>query len=160
MERFELPRRYRTVIVPSSSFQLLFDEHEAIEAMRAFVAHLAPGGTLAMPFIRLERAYEEEWTREATLPDGTLVRRTSRATFDPAAGFEDTDERWDVIVAGEVVRSERKVRSPATRAWPIPAIADLYAGAGLVEVTWYSNFTRDPMRDDDEVTTVVARRPD
>ena len=131
MQRFDLPRCYRTVIVPSSSFQLLFDERDAIDAIRAFVAHLVPGGTLAMPFIRLERAYQEDWTREATLPDGTLVRRTSRATFDPATGFEDTDERWDVIVDGEVVRSERKVRSPATRAWPVPAIADLYAGAGL-----------------------------
>ena len=159
MQTFSLPRRYRTVIVPSSSFQLLLDEADAIEAVGRFVAHLAPGGTLGMPFIRLERAYDERWTAEATLSDGVLVRRTSRATFDPASGFEDTDDRWDVIRDGEIVRSERKVRSPATRAWSRPAIAQLYADAGLVDVTWYSGFTREPMRDDDEVTTVVGRRP-
>jgi SAM-dependent methyltransferase len=160
MQRFDLARRYRTVIVPSSSFQLLVDQADAIDAMRRFVAHLEPGGTLAMPFIRLERAYDERWTAEAPLSDGVTVRRTARATFDPASGFEDTDDRWDVIRDGEIVRSERKVRSPATRAWSIPAIAQLYADAGLVDVTWYSGFTREPMRDDDEVTTVVGRRPD
>ncbi len=160
MQAFELPRRYRTIIVPSSSFQLLFDDADATEAMRRFVARLTPGGTLAMPFIRLERPSDQRWTDEATLPDGMLVRRTSRATFDQASGFEDTDERWDVIRDGEIVRSERKVRSPATRAWSLRAIADLYADAGLVDVTWYSGFTRDPMREDDEVTTVVGRSPD
>lgn len=160
MQTFELDRRYRTVIVPSSSFQLLLDEADATEAMRRFVRHLSPGGMLAMPFIRLERAYDEHWTTEATLPDGTLVRRMARATFDPTTGFENTDERWDILRDGEVVRSERKVRSPATRAWSIASIADLYAGAGLEDVAWYSGFTRAPMRDDDEVTTVVARRPD
>jgi SAM-dependent methyltransferase len=160
MQTFELPRRYRTLIVPSSSFQLLLDEADATEAMRRFVVHLAPGGSLAMPFIRLERAYDEHSTTEATLPDGTLVRRTSRATFDPTTGFEETDDRWDVLRDGEVLRSERQVRSPATRAWSIAAIADLYAVAGLIEVTWYSGFTREPMRDDDEITTVIGRRPD
>jgi SAM-dependent methyltransferase len=160
MQTLELARQYRTVIVPSSSFQLLVDRADAIEAMHRFVAHLEPGGTLAMPFIRLERAYDERWTAEASLSDGVTVRRTARATFDPASGFEDTDDRWDVIRDGEIVRSERKVRSPATRAWSIPAIAQLYADAGLVDVTWYSGFTREPMRHDDEVTTVVGRRPD
>jgi SAM-dependent methyltransferase len=159
MQRFALPRRYRTVIVPSSSFQLLLGADEAVGATGRFVQHLLPGGTLAMPFIRLESAYDERWTAEASLPDGTLVRRTARATFDPATGFEDTDDRWDVIRDGEIVRSERKVRSPATRAWSLAEIAELYARAGLVEVNWYSGFTRQPMRDDDEVTTVVGRLP-
>lgn len=158
MQMFELPRRYRTVIVPSSSFQLLLDSSDATDAMRHFVAHLAPGGVLAMPFIRLERTYDQRWTDEARLSDDTLVRRTSHATFDPASGFEDTDDRWDVIRDGDVVRSERKVRSPATRAWSLQAIAQLYADAGLVDVSWYSGFTRQPMHDDDEVTTVVGRR--
>jgi SAM-dependent methyltransferase len=159
MQSFRLPRAYATIIVPSSSFQLVLDEHDAVAAVGTFVAHLGPSGTLAMPFIRLEQAYDEHWTKEATLADGTLVRRTSRAAFDPATGFEDTDERWDVIRDGAVVRTERKVRAPATRAWSVAAITGLYAGAGLVALTWYSGFTRNPMRADDEVTTVVGRRP-
>src|SRR5574337_474732 len=51
MESLDLPRRYRTVIVPSSSFQLLTDESRAKQAMERFRAHLLPGGALAMPFM-------------------------------------------------------------------------------------------------------------
>ena len=123
------------------------------------MAHLEPGGTLAMPFIRFERAYDERWTAEAPLSDGVTVRRTSRARFDPASGFEETDERWDVIRDGEVVRSERKVRSPATRAWSIAAIAQLYADAGW-STSSGGRDSPESRRADDEVTTVVGRRPD
>lgn len=158
METMTLPRRYRTILVPSSSFQLLFSDEQAAAAMARFVAHLHPGGTLAMPFIRFPGPADATWTHEATLTDGSVVRRTSRAWFDPAVGFEQTDERWDVFRNGVLLRSERKIRSPATRAWSDAAIAALYAAAGLVEMEWWSGFTREPARAEDEVVTVVARR--
>jgi SAM-dependent methyltransferase len=159
MEMMALPRSYRTILVPSSSFQLLFSDEQALAAMARFVTHLEPGGTLAMPFIRFPGPADETWTRETTLADGSLVRRTSRAWFDPTVGFEQTDERWDVLRDGVVVRSERKVRSPATRAWSDAAIAALYETAGFVDVEWWSEFSRDPATPTDEVVTVVGRRP-
>src|SRR5215210_49040 len=36
MERLDLPRTYRTIIVPSSSFLLIIDLEDAAEAMRRF----------------------------------------------------------------------------------------------------------------------------
>ena len=36
MERLDLPRRYRTIIVPSSSTQLVLDPADAAEAVRRF----------------------------------------------------------------------------------------------------------------------------
>src|SRR5438270_8064320 len=51
MEDLQLLRAYRTIIVPSSSFQLVTDRAAAAEAMRRFVQHLAPGGSLVMPFM-------------------------------------------------------------------------------------------------------------
>ncbi len=51
MQALELPRRYRTIIVPSSSFQLLTDSDDAREALRRFHDHLEPGGWLAMSFM-------------------------------------------------------------------------------------------------------------
>lgn len=50
MESLDLPRRYRTILVPSSSFQLVTEPEDAAEAMRRFHAHLEPGGTLVMSF--------------------------------------------------------------------------------------------------------------
>jgi SAM-dependent methyltransferase len=159
METLALPRTYRTILVPSSSFQLLFSDHQAAAAMTAFFKHLRPGGTLAMPFIRFPGPADETWTREATLSDGSVVRRTSRAWYDPADGFERTDERWDVLRDGVVVRSERKVRAPATRAWSDEAMATLFASAGFVDVESWANFTREPATPADEIVTIVGRRP-
>ena len=51
MERLELPRSYRTVLVPSSSFQLLTQRERAESAMGGFAAQLEPGGRLVMPFM-------------------------------------------------------------------------------------------------------------
>ena len=49
MQELDLPRTYRTIMVPSSSFQLLTDAQDAQEAMRRFFRHLEPGGILVMP---------------------------------------------------------------------------------------------------------------
>ena len=56
METLDLPRRYRSILVPSSTFQLLTDAEQARNAMRHFFDHLLPGGALAMPFMVLWRA--------------------------------------------------------------------------------------------------------
>lgn len=160
METMALPRRYRTILVPSSSFQLLLSDEAADQAMARFAAHLEPGGTLAMPFITFpDVATDDTWVREVPLPDGTTVRRTSSARYDPVEGFEHTDETWDILRSGAIVLTERKVRSPATRAWSAASIESLVARAGLVDVTWFSGFTSEPARPGDEIVTVVARAP-
>src|SRR5436190_605795 len=51
MEALDLPGPYYTIIVPSSSFQLLLEPAAARQAMGRFFAHLQPGGVLVMPFI-------------------------------------------------------------------------------------------------------------
>jgi ubiquinone/menaquinone biosynthesis C-methylase UbiE len=50
MGTMSLPRHYRTIIVPSSSFQLVLDSMQAHKAMRNLFTHLLHGGTLVMPF--------------------------------------------------------------------------------------------------------------
>jgi SAM-dependent methyltransferase len=159
MEQLDLPRRYRTILVPSSSFQLLLDPADARDAMRRFHDHLEPSGTLVMPFIALDKATDERWTAEATLDDGSIVRRTAHDVFDPATRLESTDDLYEVILDGVVIRSERHVREPATRAWREDEVATLYGEAGFADLEWFANFTREPHQTGDEVFTVVARRP-
>jgi ubiquinone/menaquinone biosynthesis C-methylase UbiE len=158
MEQLDLPRRYRTILVPSSSFQLLLDPAAARDAMRRIHDNLEPGGTLVMPFIAITDPHDRRYTVEAKLEDGTTVRRTGREVFDPATRLEWTDDLYEVLRDGVVVRAERHVRDPATRAWNEDEVAMLYDGAGFTQLEWYANFTREPHQPGDEVFTVVARR--
>lgn len=158
MEEMNLPRRYRTIIVPSSSFQLVLDAAAATETLGRFHAHLLAGGTLAMPFYTYDRAEDETWTEEADLPDGARVRRTSRAWVDPDTRLEHTDDRYELLRDGVVTETQHQVRSPATRGYAPAEVQSLLDKNGFVELEWYHEFSREPMRADDRLFSVVARR--
>lgn len=51
MESLNLPRKYRTIMVPSSSFQLVTDAELVGQTMKRFHEHLVPGGVLVMSFM-------------------------------------------------------------------------------------------------------------
>ena len=159
MQSLRLSRRYGTVIVPSSSFQLLLEPDDAGEAMRRFFALLLPGGSLAMPFIVMDKAYDDHWTKEAALEDGSIVRRTSTATFDPAVGIEATDDLYEVMNGSGPVRIEHFVRPRATRAYTRDQARALYETAGFTDLEWGADFTFED-REPTEVFTIVGRRPD
>ena len=162
MERMELPRRYRVILVPSSSFQLLTEPSAAAAAMRRFRDHLEPNGTLAMPWIDIGKDYpggaEDRRTREITEPDGAILRLTYRGWFDPATGLEHTDERFVRLIDGDVVEDEHILRSPATRQYDREAIRSLHEETGFGVSEWLSGFTRRPASPDDRIVTTLARR--
>jgi ubiquinone/menaquinone biosynthesis C-methylase UbiE len=166
VEELDLPRRYRTILVPSSSFQLVTDPGRAREAMRRLYEHLEPGGALVMPFMVLWRegdALEHaEWqkTAEQERPeDGLVARRWSRTRYDPAEQLEHTEDRFELVRDGEIVASEQHERSPATRWYTQEQARRLYEDAGFVDVELLHEFTDGPARPDDWVFTVVGRRP-
>jgi ubiquinone/menaquinone biosynthesis C-methylase UbiE len=156
MEDLDLPRRYATIIVPSSSFQLVIDPADALAALAGLRRHLEPGGTLAMPFIAMDEPREEHWVREAELDDGSIVRRTASAMYDPATRLESTDDLYELIRDGSVVRSERHQRPQATRGYSREQVGELLDEAGFDELEWCSNFTREPAQPGDAIFTVLA----
>jgi hypothetical protein len=162
METMDLGRRYRVILVPSSSFQLLIEPSAATAAMRRFHDHLEPGGTLVMPWIDLARDYPAgaivDEAKEVALPDGSVIRLASSGWFDPATGLEHTDERYERLIEGALVEQERIVRSPATRQYDRDAIRRLHETAGFRDPTWLSGFTRSVALPDDRVVTTLARR--
>jgi SAM-dependent methyltransferase len=158
MEALDLPRRYRTILVPSSSFQLVVEPAAASEALRRFHDHLVPGGTLALPFYSLTEAADESWTEEVDLPDGSRVRRVSRSWVEAGTRVEHTDETYELVRDGLVVATQHQVRSPAVRGYaPDDARAALEA-AGFVDRAFFHEFTREPLRDGERLFSVVARR--
>jgi SAM-dependent methyltransferase len=160
MEAMDLPRRYRTIIVPSSSFQLVVDPLAAAEALRRFHDHLLPGGTLALPFYALGEASDESWTQEADLPGGSRIRRISRSWVEAGTRLEHTDDAYELIRDGVVVATQRQVRSPAVRGYAPEDARTALEAAGFVDLAFYREFTREPLREAERLYSVVARRPD
>lgn len=165
LERMELPRKYRTILVPSSSFQLVTDPALAQQAMRRLFAHLQVGGALVMPFMRLYNPGEPlelDWrlTAEAQNPlDGSVARRWSRWRYDPRTRLEHTEDRYEILQEGRVIQSEYHRRSPATRDYTQEEAVQLYRDAGFASICILSGFTYTPASPGDALFTVVGVKP-
>jgi ubiquinone/menaquinone biosynthesis C-methylase UbiE len=167
MQSLDLPRRYRTIIVPSSSFQLLVEPAEAREAMHHFFRHLEPGGTLAMPFMILYTGpatadtVEEDWrcaVEKVRPDDGALTRLWSRTTFDLTQQLEPTQDRFEVIRDGQFLVSEEHVRSPATCWYSQQEARQLYVNAGFTDVRLLSGFSFRPAASSDTLFCVLGTK--
>jgi ubiquinone/menaquinone biosynthesis C-methylase UbiE len=163
MDKLELQRNYQTILVPSSSFQLLLDETLPPLAMTRFYEHLLPGGVLAMPFMTLWKPgdpLESEFTREVIRPeDGATIRRWSYARFDPETDFEHAIDRYEIIRDGNVVASEEHHQSPATRSYTQQQAVALYQQAGFKNIQVFHEFTFEPVKPEDTTFSVLGFKP-
>jgi SAM-dependent methyltransferase len=163
MESLDLPRTYRTIIVPSSSFQLLLEPADAVAALAGSFGHLEIRGALVLPFMVLWRSgspLEHGWTREAVRPgDGAVIRRHSTSRFDPTTALEHTTDTFEVVVDGVVTSTERHVRSPATRSYDQDSAVRLLREAGFDPIELHGEFTWLPPDRDGDVFCVVAIKP-
>lgn len=163
METLALPRNYQTILVPSSSFQLLLDEKLPPLAIRRFYEHLLPGGVLAMPFMTLWREgdpLESDFTREVIRPeDGATVRRWQYARYDPATELEHTIDRYEIVKEGQVVASEEHHQSPATRSYTQEQAVRLYREAGFRDIQVFREFTFTPAGPEDMTFSVLGFKP-
>lgn len=162
MEALDLPRQYRTIFVPSSSFQLVIDPADAAEALMRFLHHLESGGTFVMSIMDLSKdEYSGGWRlhSEAVRPeDGALVRPWSRATYDVETQLEHTEDRYELIKDREVVQTEHHSRSPATRSYTLEQILKLMEDAGFADVHAVSFATEQPATSDESVFYVFGTR--
>jgi hypothetical protein len=167
MQSLDLPRKYRLVMVPSSSFQLLTDLDQAKAAMHRFHEQLLPGGTLVMPFMRIyegdatEGMVTEEWRllRQKERPgEGDLVRHHTRSSFDLDQHLEHTEDRYEVVKDGEVVYTEMHKQSPATRWYSHDEVVALYEEAGLADVRLTGGFTFEPAKPGDDLVCAWGTR--
>lgn len=163
METMSLPRHYRTIIVPSSSFQLGLEPKQAEKAISNLFAHLLPGGVLVMPFMKLwKNGFTSSWRltgEKVHLGDGAVVKQWSRNRYDQETQLEHTEDRYEVIREGVTIISETNVRSPATREYTQQQVLDLYTKAGFMDICLYKGFTRLPASAEDEIFSVTGKRP-
>lgn len=162
MEELDMPRQYKTIIVPSSSFLQLTDMNDMRRALKRFLHHLQPGGTLSMSLRVLDPdPAEEEFQIEAEAirpSDGALVRRWWRCWYDVPERLQHTEDRYEIIVDGEIVASETYVRSPALTWFPPAEALALLQDAGFVDVRGVHDFTNQPVQDDDTSYVVLGTK--
>jgi hypothetical protein len=134
------------------------------ETLRRFLAHLEPGGRLAMSIMSLARDEDvDEWQLgkrgQAVRPDGLTVRRWTKSRYDAATQLEHTADRYELLRDGEVVQTELHERSPATRSHSQEGIVELVRAAGFADVRLVSGFTDEPVKPEDTLFCVIGRRP-
>ena len=164
VENLSLPRHYNTILVPSSSLQLIIDPEMVARSMQRLVAHLKPGGVLVASFMTLwgeGEPLESEWDKSALRPeDGATIRRLSRSRYDPAIECEHTEDIYQVIIDGEVVAEEKHQRASATRSYTQAQAREVYANAGLVDIQLFSEFRFDEaVRPNDTLFCVLGHKP-
>src|SRR5687768_2500627 len=163
MDKLDLPRKYQTILVPSSSFQLLLDEKLPPVAIKRFYEHLLPGGVLTMPFMTLWKEgepLESEFTREVVRPeDGATIRRWSHSRFDPATDFEHAIDRYEILRDGQAIASEEHHQSPATRSYTQEQAIKLYQDAGFKDIQVLREFTFEPAKPEDRTFSVLGFKP-
>ena len=163
MDKLDLPRKYQTVLVPSSSFQLLLDRALPSVTIKRFYEHLLPAGVLAIPFMTLWKEgdpLESEFTREVVRPeDGATIRRSSWIRFDPETDLEHAIDRYEIIRDGQVVASEEHRQSPATRSYTQGQAIALYQEAGFKDIQVLREFTFEPAKREDMTFSVLGFKP-
>ncbi len=164
MESLDLPRRYRTILVPSSSFQLVTSLESARRAIQHLHDHLEPGGALVMPFMLLWEPgdpTERDWKllAQADRPeDGTTVHHWARDWFDVDAQLEHTENRYELWHGDKMIRSELHRRSPATRWYTQAQAGALYQQAGFVQIQFFKGFSDEPAAETDTLFSIVGER--
>jgi SAM-dependent methyltransferase len=162
METLTLPRRYRIILVSSSSLQLVTDPSAADQAVTSLYEHLLPGGALVASFMTLWRPGEPLFTERETAAvrkeDGARFHRLARSWYDPETECERTEDRYQLLVDGEVTREEFHSRSPATRSYTQSQARNLFERNRFRPVAVYRGFALEPAGGDESPFIVVAER--
>jgi SAM-dependent methyltransferase len=165
MEELDLPRKYRTILAPSSAIQLVTDAGTARDTVRRIFDHLEPGGAFITPFSfewRPGEPLDTGWQAnpENTRPeDGAVVRSWAREWREPEAQLWHTEQRYEVELDGQVIETEHQVRSPEGRWYSQDQAVQLFRGAGFEDIRRLHDFTREPARDGDVIFCVLGLRP-
>jgi SAM-dependent methyltransferase len=163
LQTLDLPRRYRTILVPCGTIQLVIDHDDVWEALRRMNAHLETGGILALTvfnrWLELETEIEGAWKHRATkpLPDGSLLTKD---------GLVEACDRVEQVLRGKVryrrFRDERLIEEQvcdAPERWYFQHEMTLMlekVGFRVRSVT--GNYTEAPFRDGHDVMTFQAEK--
>lgn len=155
MEMLDLPRKFKSIIVPSDSFQLVPDINEANDALKCFFDHLLPRGKLVMAIWHILKEGTGEWgdwwlvSEKEGFSEGKGIRRWERSRFDSKTQLRHTENRYEIFDGEEVVYSEFHQRSPELRNYSIRQLTEMLEQNGFLDVKAFSGFTSKPASEED-----------
>ena len=162
LETISLPRQYRTILIPSSTLQLVIEPAMVTQALERLADHLVPGGVVVAPFMRLWTADDPlsgEWEQTGVrAEDGATLRRVSRSWHAAGSDIEHTEDHYRLLIDGEVLAEEVHRRSPATRSYTQAQARSIFENSDFNPVEMYSHFTFEPVKADDTIFTIVAHK--
>jgi SAM-dependent methyltransferase len=162
MDALDLPRTYRTILVPSSSLQLLTDLEVARKAVRRFFAHLEPGGALVASFSfdwRPGEPIDRGWELlfEKVRPeDSAMVRSWVHEWVEPEKQLWHTEQRFEIELNGEVIAREEHRRSPEGRWYTQDQAEALYRQAGFTSIRHFHEFENKPVTPESRTFCVLG----
>jgi ubiquinone/menaquinone biosynthesis C-methylase UbiE len=163
VEEMEIPRKYQTILIPSSSLQLIIEPESVEEAMKRLHDHLLPGGVLVASIMTLWKEGEplESQGEKTALraEDGAKFRRVVRSRFDPTSECEHTEDLYQKIIGDTVIAEELHQRSPATRSYSQSQVKELFERVGFQNIQLFSEFTFDVVKPEDSLFTIIGQKP-
>lgn len=165
METLELPRTYRTILAPSSAFQLVHDVHKARTALQRCFEYLQPGGAFVTPFSfdwREGEPLETDWglVFEKVRPeDGAVVRHWTREWRDIDRQLWHAESRFEVDLEGKRIATEEQRRSPEGRWYTQAEVLQLYREVGFVDIQLFKEFTHEPTAPDSRFFSALGVKP-
>ena len=165
METLDLPRTYGTILIPSSSFQLLTDPAQARAAMGHCFAQLQTGGALVMSIAfdwHAGEPIDTGWKLafEKVRPeDGARVRSWAHTWVEPDQHLMHTEQRYEVELNGTVIAREEHRQSPETRWYSQAQMVELFSAAGFVDIQLFRGFTGEAATPEDRLFCALGVKP-
>ena len=164
MEAMHLPGLFRTMVIPSSNFQLVTDPDAAQSALERCFAHLMPGGMLVMSFWQMKGGGDSGWgewwqvAEKDGFQDSKTLRRWERSRYDPDTRLRHTENRYELVEDGRVVDTETHHRSPEMRNYSPNQVRELLSSAGFTDVRAVSGFSDTPAAEEEAVFCVLGEK--
>lgn len=165
MVNFHLGRQYALIAIPFRPLQHLVTVEEQLGCLRSVQEHLAPQGRLVFDVFHVNPSAianpvsleEVEDTAEFPMPDGRLLRRTSRIVAKSRAQ-QCNDIEIIYYVRQPAGEARRIVQAFPFRYYYRFELEHLLARAGLRVEVIYGNFDGSPFGDDSLEMIFVAKR--
>ncbi|MBK4729439.1 class I SAM-dependent methyltransferase [Oxynema sp. CENA135] len=110
MATFDLPKKFKAIVIAWGSFMLLETRSRAIAALQTFAKHLQTGGQLFIDLeIPLEEFNENGKIRQippVDCPDGSLILLQKTSQIDPIAQLNLTILRYEKWKNGQLIQTE------------------------------------------------------
>jgi ubiquinone/menaquinone biosynthesis C-methylase UbiE len=165
METLDLPRTYRTILVPSSTFQLVTDLEMARSTLRRFFSHLQRGGAFVTQFAndwREGEPLDTGWVLIFDKPrpeDGTIVRSWSREWCVPEHQLWHAEQRFEVELNSKIIQTDHQRRSPEGRWYTQAQAIQLFRDAGFTDIQIFHEYTHEPALEPDRLFCAVGIKP-